>query len=283
MEDSEPENPDKDIHMQSLESPVADAGGETEDSEKGLNIAEILAKRVAQTKMKNEPSKTAAEDVTEPSEKTSSKEADDSSDQNATPGDDQTTDDSVDEEVPMYESDPDDRVYHNRKSEVFKNLRKMYIVDERVIRKPDFEANNMIGFQESGSLMHALEYAKPYYVDWIVEFYVNLKPSTGNRLSSDFGKVRFRNNTMVVTLKLINKFLRTRPMVEEMVDNINEVFAVLTGGNYIVWTLQFSCCKFDFLIFSYAQVEVTNLLPSKKLHDPYQRTCFSIIQNSPSE
>lgn len=172
----------------------------------------------------------------------------------------------------MYGSDPHDIVYLNRKSEVFKNLRKRYIVDERVIRKLDFEVNNMIDFQESRSLMHAFEYAKHYFIDWVAEYYVNLKPSAGSMLSSNFGKIRLKNNIVVINPGLINNFLRTRlmveemvdrRMVEEMVDNINEVLTMLTSGNYTVWTLQFPATNLTSLYSVLHKLTVTNWLPSK--------------------
>lgn len=140
----------------------------------------------------------------------------------------------------MYESDLDGRKYNDHKSSVFKIIRKRYIVDERVIKKSDFKVNNMIYFLESRSIMHALEYAKPYYVDWIAEFYVNLKKSTGNRMSSNFRVLRFRDSNVVINPDLINKFLSTKPMVKDNVDDINEVVSVLTSGKHGVWTLQFS-------------------------------------------
>lgn len=58
-------------------------------------------------------------------------------------------------------------------------------------------------------------------------------------MSSKFGKVRFINNTIVITPELINRFLRTRRIVEDSVDDINELHTVLTSGKYSVWTLQF--------------------------------------------
>lgn len=110
MIDSEPEKSEKDTHMPSPGSHVVDVGFETED---GLSIAEILSKREARTKRKNESSKGIVEDFTETSDETPSEDADNSSDKDTTPKVDQAIDDSTEDEVPMYESDPDDRVYHN--------------------------------------------------------------------------------------------------------------------------------------------------------------------------
>lgn len=113
------------------------------------------------------------------------------------------------------------------------------------------------------SLIRALEYAKTYYIDWIAEFYVNLKKSIGNRMSSNFRKVRFRNNIIVITPELINKFLRTKHMIEENVEDINDVVVVLTGGRHGVWTLQFPAVYLTSLHSVMHKLLVSNWLSSK--------------------
>lgn len=78
MEDYDIEKFDDGVLMQSPNAPVAESCGETEDSEEGLTINEILTKREARSKRRNEPSQPspAAADVEETSKKEVEEEAD---------------------------------------------------------------------------------------------------------------------------------------------------------------------------------------------------------------
>lgn len=79
----------------------------------------------------------------------------------------------------------------------------------------------------------------------------------------NFGRVRFRDNTVVITPDLINKFLKTKHMVEDRVEDINEAVSVLTGEKHVVWTLQFSATYLTSLYSVMHKLVVTNWLPSK--------------------
>lgn len=72
-----------------------------------------------------------------------------------------------------------------------------------MIRKFGFETMNMINFLEERSLLHELKYVKPYYVDWFIEFYANLRPKAGKSISSNMEKSFFGTTQLLSILILL--------------------------------------------------------------------------------
>lgn len=121
---------------------------------------------------------------------------------------------------------------------------------------------NLVNFLNEMSLMHGLKFTIPYMVEYIYEFYANLKPSVGKLNFRNYGNVRFRGNSIMINPRLINLKLRTGIMKDPMVEDMNEVITVFTGSQLMDWEQRLNALKLTSLYSVLHKIVIYNWLSS---------------------